>query len=483
MTSVRAQVALGVGLLVFGCLLAFAVRYYSVTLDWTRQNALEMAKDKTIRLGRWVPVDRAEFDEPLRATFREEVQGFHGAVLAADGRFDRRQASRYFPEGDFSVPAAYLTNADPWREPHAALVNAPNQEHFAAAWYPLGHGAHVARPPAGWTVAAVRLADLQQRALELKSAMRIRLLSITGAAILVTYLLVGVWTRSLTLAAEAAEQLGQDDLGFTQLAMPRGDGELRRLVAAFNALLDRLRRLHASQQRFLADAAHELRTPLTILRGEIQVALRKDREPDRYRAILRSNLEEVLRLARLTDGLLALARADAGEVLASLQPFCLAALCRDLAGKLQPVADKSGVLLRCEAPPQASLVGDPVALERVLVNLAENAIRHSAEGDTVVLRVRSDGGIGPIVVEVEDQGPGIAPEHLPRLFDRFYRVDSARNRAAGGAGLGLAMVKALVEAHGGRVEVRSELGAGSTFVVELPRDGAGAAPRQGAGGR
>ncbi|MCC6232124.1 MAG: HAMP domain-containing protein [Verrucomicrobiales bacterium] len=467
MLSLRARVALGVGLLVVAALVAFASRFYQVTLEWTQQNALELAKDKTIRLGRWVPTDRPEFEEAARSAFEDAVQGFHGAVLPASGVFDRRQASRYFPEGDFSVPSTCLTNAEPWREPHASIREAANGERYAAAWYPIGHGPRLSQPPAGWTVAAVPLADLQRRTTALRGNMIVRILSIAVSITVLAYLLVGLWTRSLTVAAESAEQLSQGELGMRDLAVPRGEGELRRLVLAFNALLERLRQLHAVQQRFVADAAHELRTPLTILRGEIQVALRKERDLGRYQAVLHSNLEEVVRLSRLTDNLLALARADAGEGLHQSSRLCLRAACQSVCEKLGPIAEHAGIRLSTEGAEQAEIHGDPVAIERIVVNLVENALRHSERGDAVRVQITDSAQVAAI--EVVDEGTGIPPEHLPRIFDRFYRVESARTRDSGGAGLGLAMVKALTELHGGRVAVRSDFGAGATFLAEFPK--------------
>ena len=217
----------------------------------------------------------------------------------------------------------------------------------------------------------------------------------------------------------------------------------------------------------MADASHELRTPLTILRGEIEVALRRPRSPEEYAEVLQSSREEIERLSRLTDNLLTLARADAGETLAHREPVDVAVVARDVCRKLAPLSAQRKVPLACEAPDPAMVSGDAVALEQMIFNLVENALRYTPPGERATVRVAARDS--EVTVEVADHGSGIPPEHLPHLFERFYRVDKARSREFGGAGLGLSIVKTLVEAHRGHIEVRSEVGQGSTFAVRLPR--------------
>jgi signal transduction histidine kinase len=217
----------------------------------------------------------------------------------------------------------------------------------------------------------------------------------------------------------------------------------------------------------VADASHELRTPLTILRGEIDVALRRPRTPAEYAEVLQSSREEIERLSRLTNNLLMLARADAGNALVRREMVDVAAIAGDVCAKLALFSEERKVSLFCEANQPAIVSADPVALEQIVFNLVENALRYTPPGESARVRVAS--GDETVTVEVADHGGGIAPEHLPRLFERFYRVDEARSREFGGAGLGLSIVKTLAEAHGGQVEVRSILGQGSTFTVSLPK--------------
>ena len=171
-------------------------------------------------------------------------------------------------------------------------------------------------------------------------------------------------------------------------------------------------------------------------------------------------------MSRLADNLLTLAHVDAGARLSELQEVDLGTACRSVAERLLPWAERDRITLRVTATESLPVRGDRIALERLLANLLENAIRYSAPLDAVELSARRDGS--QAVVEVADHGPGIAEEQQGRIFERFYRVESSRPRHRGGAGLGLAIVKSLAEIHGGSVSVRSRIGQGSTFTVRLP---------------
>lgn len=278
--------------------------------------------------------------------------------------------------------------------------------------------------------------------------------------------LIRQWGAPLAALSETASKVNLDTLGRQRLFAPADAPELARLAESFNELLDRVETMHASQFRFVADASHELRTPLTILRGEIDVALRRPRSPEEYAEVLHSSREEIERLSRLTENLLTLARADAKQALVRRESVDLAAIASEVCRKLAPLSEQRRVALACEASNAAMVTGDAIALEQVIFNLTENALRYTPGGESATVRVTRSAT--EAVVEVADHGSGISSEHLPYLFDRFYRVDKARSREFGGAGLGLSIVKTLVEAHGGRVEVRSEVGRGSTFTVRLP---------------
>jgi signal transduction histidine kinase len=166
------------------------------------------------------------------------------------------------------------------------------------------------------------------------------------------------------------------------------------------------------------------------------------------------------------ENLLALAALDAVRPQREKSLVDLTVVCRDVAEQLSPLAAVQNVRLQLELPDGATIRGDVFSLERAVRNLIENAIHHTPAGEQIVIRTQTNPGEAS--VRVIDAGVGVAPEHLPHLFDRFYRVDTARTRTHGGAGLGLSIVKAIVEAHGGTVSVESKLGAGSTFTLRLP---------------
>jgi heavy metal sensor kinase len=276
------------------------------------------------------------------------------------------------------------------------------------------------------------------------------------------------WLRSVASLEEAARGLASGELGIRRLFVPSDDAELAALAKAFNQLIDRLEASHMTQQRFTADASHELRTPLTVLRGEIEVALRKPRSAEEYRDVLVSNKEEIERLSRLTENMLALAHFDVGDAITQRELVNVSEVCSTVINRLQNLAAERQMIIQHQdtTTEPLSVNGDRVALERVMFNLVENAVRYSPTGENVTVRVSK--AMPWIEIQIIDTGGGIAPEHLTHLFERFYRVDKARSRTHGGSGLGLSIVKALVEAHGGSVGVSSEVGHGSTFTVRLP---------------
>jgi heavy metal sensor kinase len=242
--------------------------------------------------------------------------------------------------------------------------------------------------------------------------------------------------------------------------------ELGQLAAVFNATLARLENSFAELRRFTADASHELRTPLTALRAVGEAALRPDAgDPKSLRDALSSMLEETRRLSDLVDALLLLAQADTGVIIASLEQVDLAELLSEVRDALLVLAEEKSQQLEIVAG-QLTVRADRELLRLALLNLVHNAIRYSAEGLVISLRIqRRDANA---VVEVVDQGPGIAPEHQKKIFDRFYRIDQARSRASGGAGLGLAIARWAIERQGGQVELESELGRGSLFRILMP---------------
>ncbi len=244
-----------------------------------------------------------------------------------------------------------------------------------------------------------------------------------------------------------------------------GGGLLAFAVAwgASTRIFGPLEEAYRRESSFAADVAHELRTPLTALSGEMQVALGAPRTLEEHRAVLASALEEVRRLTHLVNHLLFLARADAGQERLTLGPVDAAALCQDLAEAFGPLAEEKGLSFAVEVPPALPVRGDLVRLRQALANLLDNALRHTVLGG---IRLEASRGGGGTRISVSDTGPGIAPEHQAGLFGRFHRVPGSPKGE--GSGLGLALVKWVAEAHGGRVAVESAPGRGSRFTLILP---------------
>jgi heavy metal sensor kinase len=242
--------------------------------------------------------------------------------------------------------------------------------------------------------------------------------------------------------------------------------EIGRLAETFNDMISRLGRSFKQIRQFTANASHELRTPLTILKGEIEVGLRKRRHPGEYKEILASNLEEVNHMSQIVDDLLFLSKADMGEVHLQKHRINLAKLVSEVHVQAQTIAMTKDIKVHISNDVNGVVIGDRLKLRELLLNLVDNGVKYTPEGGEMRISLEKDDG--QFKLRVMDNGIGIAPEDQPHIFDRFYRVDKARSREAGGSGLGLSICKWIVQAHGGEISVESELGKGSTFTVTLP---------------
>ena len=240
---------------------------------------------------------------------------------------------------------------------------------------------------------------------------------------------------------------------------------LGRLARTFDEMIARLDEAFRRQREFTADASHELRTPLTIIKGQIDVSLQREREPEVYRQVLSTVNEEVNRLIRLAGSLLTLTRADAGQIPLTLEPVSVSDLVAGTLEQVRPLASQREIELQLLADTDVTIRADEDLLLQLLLNLLDNAIKYTPAGGQVTAGWSLDGD--QVALWVRDTGPGIPEEHLSHLFDRFYRVDKSRSRAEGGVGLGLAISRWIAEAHAGSLSVESEQGAGSTFTVRL----------------
>ncbi len=245
----------------------------------------------------------------------------------------------------------------------------------------------------------------------------------------------------------------------------RGSGsETERLAASFNAMADSLQRLEESRRAMVADIAHELRTPLTVMRGRLEAM--EDGVVELSLEEVRDLLAQVLVLSRLVEDLRTLSLADAGRLSLHVEEVDLADLARLAAASYRVQADAKKVRLDVAAPATAPVRADRERMMQVIGNLLDNALRHTPEGGSVVIGVTLQART--VTLEVRDTGPGIPPGQERRIFERFVRTDDARSRASGGSGIGLAIVKALVELHRGVVNASNAPGGGAVFRVELP---------------
>ena len=243
--------------------------------------------------------------------------------------------------------------------------------------------------------------------------------------------------------------------------------DVRALVAGLNARLDALAAAEKEQQQFIADVSHELRTPLTILRGSLEVALEEERPAEEYREAIGNALLEVRHLTRLSQNLLFLTRGESGRVTLSFANLDLVKFAGDVVKDISLASAERGLELTLETAKKPIYVfADSGRLQQVMHNLLENAMRYTEAGGRVVVRVEA--APGEALLSVSDTGVGIPEADLPYVFERFFRSKGSRATNPGGSGLGLSIVRWIVEAHKGKVTVESQLGKGSTFTVRLP---------------
>ena len=363
-----------------------------------------------------------------------------------DGSFDARQVT----------PLATRPQVPDWRR-----ETLPTGGRLLIASVPaVSRGGHAYLVEVGASLAPIeallgRLLDLLGSALAI-----VVVIAVTGGYFLIRRALAPV--EEIT---RRAERITLHNLKERLPVLPTGD-ELERLSVSLNHMIARLDDAFEHNRRFIADASHELRTPLTILRGEME-SLISQAEPDsEIQARAGTALEEVVRLAHIVEGLFNVARLDAGEAQKECQRFDLAELTTSTAEQMCLLAEDKGIAISCHAPQPVFVEGDRARLKQVVVNLLDNAIKYTPEHGKVDLLIFAANQRA--VLEVADTGIGIPAAAQPRIFQRFFRVDPARSREMGGAGLGLSIVKSICTAHGGEVDFQSREGQGSRFKVQLP---------------
>lgn len=288
------------------------------------------------------------------------------------------------------------------------------------------------------------------------------LVLVTGGLV---YVLKGQIFNPLQRMVGKMQTIAAGDLS-QRVAYQGSDNEIGRLAQTFDRMIAKLQTSFERERQFTANVSHELRTPLTALKGRIGVTLTQPRSLAEYEQILKGLEKEVDRLARLSNDLLFLARLEQGQLRPHLEEQNFSDLLGVIVGQMQLLAEEKGITLVEQVPPELMLQGDADYLIRLFINIIDNAIKYTPPGGEIKVQAARNGQ--NVQTRISDTGPGIPPEHLPALFDRFYRVEADRARRSGGAGLGLSIAYEIVRAHNGDISVESEPGRGTTFTVDLP---------------
>jgi heavy metal sensor kinase len=308
------------------------------------------------------------------------------------------------------------------------------------------------------------LADFDETMRKLLIIMIISIPTSIGATIILGYFMAKKSLRPVDQIRRAAVKISSSNLDERIDIKGRKD-ELSRLAETFNAMINRLKDAFQRVNQFSIDVSHELKTPLTILKGETEVALRKERANEEYKKLLESNLEEIDRMSRIIDDLLLLSKADSKDMKLNVENISLRDLLADVCMNMKIVATNKGIDLAVNELADVRFIGDELKLRRMLLNIIENGIKYTQEGGIVTVSSSADNGYAYITVK--DNGTGISKDDLKYIFDRFYRADRSRKRESG-SGLGLSISKWIAEAHKGTIEVESQLSAGSQFSIKLP---------------
>jgi heavy metal sensor kinase len=319
--------------------------------------------------------------------------------------------------------------------------------------------------PARVLVVVRSLAEANQLLANTGSVLLVGTLVLMVAATVLGYGLARTALRPVREITAAARAFSEEDL-HRRIELDLPADELGDLADTFNQMLARLETAFDSLRRFTADAAHELRAPLALIRTEAEVTLKHTRSAQQYQASLGTILSETERLGRMADQLLMLARAEAGALSPQMGEVELSPLVTDAARLWLPLAAERGVTVVSDVPGGGSVRGDPDLLRRLLDNLIDNAVRHSPPGGNVGVSLQRTGRTW--VLAVADEGPGVPDEAKASIFERFSRADEARARETGGAGLGLALCRAIAQLHHGSIGLEDEAGGGARFVVRLP---------------
>lgn len=272
--------------------------------------------------------------------------------------------------------------------------------------------------------------------------------------------------RAIDEIAVNAEEITASNLS-RRLPEPLTNDEVGHLTNTLNKMIERLEESFNQIRRFTSDASHELKTPLTILRGEIEIALQTQKKPEQYQIILASALEEAERLSNVVETLLELSRADAGQVKMAFQEQNIAKLIMDISEDAEILAEQKNIWVEKRIPQTVTATFDSARLHQAILNIVDNAIKYTNENGKISIELTEDEKYA--ILKVSDTGIGIPRNQLPYIFDRFYRVDKARSQETRGAGLGLSIVKWIIDVHKGKIDIKSQLHYGTSFTIKIPK--------------
>ncbi len=455
--SIRWRLTILYLVLLISALLLFSAGTYLATRRALMENYDEVLGDRATLVAQAIDIDDGipELKQEVLLS-GHRADDYFTRLYAINGIlvFDDTTGGPYVPDIPAAITAALA------REKSLTEVRS-GADTLRVATFPIIHDGQIA----GVLQVGVSLQDVEGT---LRTLLIVLLVMIPATVMLASG--GGLFLANRALApidaiTRTAQRISAENLS-GRIGLLGPDDEVGRLARTFDTMLARLEEAFHRQRQFAADASHELRTPLTAIIGQIDVALSWPESAESLHATLESVREQAQRLARLANNLLFLARADAPAVVRAVEPVDLSALLPAIVTQVQPLAAQRQQTIVLPALPPRVVHGNEDQLIRLLLNLLDNAIRYTPPGGRIGLDCTDEHG--NIRISVRDSGPGIAPEHLPRVFDRFYRVDRGRSRAQGGSGLGLAIAQSIAQLHGGQIVVESAVGRGSTFTVILP---------------
>jgi signal transduction histidine kinase len=461
--GLRTTLTLSYAAVLVAFLTALALGYYKLFARQLDIDATTELRELTrgvhgyLRFPGGMPTLDYDRDDPEQVAFVQEATRYYQVYEAGSGRL-LAQSESIEPLGLHYTPAEV-----------AAFIEHPTTSDIQTDRRKIRLSNTVIAPAPGEAYLVQVGVRLDGRDAALRRLVALLMWSLPAG--LLAVLGVGRWMAGRALApiaalAATARTIGPNDL-HRRLPMRRTGDELDVVADAFNGVVARLEHAVAEMRQFSAAMAHEIRTPLAAIRADLELSLTgRPRSPEEQRLATVNQLEEIDTLTRLLAQLLTLARAEAGELPVSPTVMDLGVLARAVVDALEPVAQAKRLSLTCECTEDLAIMGDHGWMERLLLNLVDNAIKFTRPGGAITVCTTHVGSIATLIVH--DSGIGIAPDALPHVFDRFYRAHASRSSATDGAGLGLSLVKWIADRHGATIDVASRPGHGSTFTVNLP---------------